>query len=398
MFRPSPSSPPPPPESLEQAIERSRRTVKEIVDEKQEIPGLQHIVIDHKRDDDNDGILVETNHGVADSKEPSRAVDSQTMFMAYSITKIITTIAILQLLEEGKIASLQDPLSSYFTQHPYKDDGVTIQRLLNHTAGIPNPIPTDWFVIDDTEINRDEQLQRILKANSKQTSEPGSKEGYSNIGYWLLEKVLEGVSGESYADYIQKHIFQPLNITDATFDLPHDKMARGHIRKYSILNAVMYLFLTPRSYWIEPSSKWSRFENLHHIGLGYGGLYATAKALASILHDVTKPTSVLLKHAKSRDLLLGVGAMVKSSSLTRENNMTGEVHFSKPGGGIGFHGCIRIYPKLGMSSVYLANSTEVEANPILERANVLDQPFIHWKEGTMSPDKAPIQESSRQQT
>jgi D-alanyl-D-alanine carboxypeptidase len=173
---------------------------------------------------------------------------------------------------------LDVPLTTYLQDHPYGVH-VTIRMLLNHTSGIPNPIPSDWFVTDVgvTTLDRDMALEKMLRDHPNLTFEPGSKYGYySNIAYWLLEKAHEAVSGQSFVDYVQEHIFVPLSIqpTDASFLLsPQDRdLATGHIRKYSLSNFIFYL-ISPSAYWLEPSNGWSRFARMHHLGFGYGGLY-----------------------------------------------------------------------------------------------------------------------------
>jgi CubicO group peptidase (beta-lactamase class C family) len=81
--------------------------------------------------------------------------------------------------------------------------------------------------------------------------EPGSKDGYSNIAYWLLEKAHEAVSGQSFVDYVREHIFRPLSIqpADASFILSprHHDLATGHIPKYSLSNFIFSL-ISPSSY------------------------------------------------------------------------------------------------------------------------------------------------------
>jgi D-alanyl-D-alanine carboxypeptidase len=90
--------------------------------------------------------------------------------MAYSTTRIITAIAVLQLIERGQM-QLDAPLTTYLQQdHPYGDH-VTIRMLLNHTFGIPYPIPSDWFVTEEDEdsLDRNTVLGKILGARSSQS-------------------------------------------------------------------------------------------------------------------------------------------------------------------------------------------------------------------------------------
>src|SRR3972149_6315254 len=95
-------------------------------------PGIQYIVIK------NNKIIFEYNGGWADL-DKKIPVNNQTLFRAYSITKTFTSLAIMQLVEQGKI-HLDDPASNYLPQYPFKYQ-VTIRQLLSHTAGMPNPFP-----------------------------------------------------------------------------------------------------------------------------------------------------------------------------------------------------------------------------------------------------------------
>src|ERR1035437_8324060 len=101
--------------------------------------------------------------------------------MAYSMTKTFTAVAILQLVEQGKL-NLDDVIDRYRPNAAYHGHGITLRHLLNHTSGIPNPLPLRWvhLAADDSSFNEGEALAAVLRENPDLAFEPGSKFAYSN--------------------------------------------------------------------------------------------------------------------------------------------------------------------------------------------------------------------------
>lgn len=146
--------------------------------------------------------------GVADSSR--RAVTPQTPFHIGSITKPFTAVAVMQLVEAGKI-DLDAPVQKYIPWFEVTDKEqspkVTVRSLLTHTSGISekdgNRIWVSPFGLEAT--------LRGLGALPL-TNPVGTTWQYSNINFSLAGLIVEKVSGQSYADYITQHIFQPLDM------------------------------------------------------------------------------------------------------------------------------------------------------------------------------------------
>jgi CubicO group peptidase (beta-lactamase class C family) len=142
------------------------------------------------------------------------APSPDTPFPIGSLTKSFTALAVMQLVEAGKIR-LDAPVNSFLPWFQTGGSGldeVTVHQLLNHTSGLSSA--SGWIPLADFD-NRTEaaELQaRALTADSF-SHRPGSEFEYSNANYNLLGLIIEVASGECYADYIQNHIFQPLNMT-----------------------------------------------------------------------------------------------------------------------------------------------------------------------------------------
>ncbi|WPO78357.1 serine hydrolase domain-containing protein [Flavobacterium sp. KACC 22761] len=141
----------------------------------------------------------------------------EMVFKLGSITKQFTAVAILQLVEQGKI-SLQDSLQKFVPDFPSKSKKITVENLLTHTSGI-----RDYMQIDYQEPNlerRDFDPKELIDhfKNFPLEFEPGTKYKYSNSGYFLLGYIIEKVSGKSYKTYLQENILKPLNLNQIYFD------------------------------------------------------------------------------------------------------------------------------------------------------------------------------------
>ena len=132
-------------------------------------------------------------------------VKRQTQFEICSVTKQFTAVAVLLLVQDGKMA-LDDPISKYIAEIPPGWAGVTIRRLLDHTSGIPNPIFEEHL----TSLPISEALGKLF-AHPLMFS-PGDQWLYNNTGYWLLGMAIERASGEHYFDFLSHHIFSPLKM------------------------------------------------------------------------------------------------------------------------------------------------------------------------------------------
>ena len=255
--------------------------------EKDRIPGIQYLVMS------KDKILFEYNGGWQDIRNKIPVTDATT-FMLNSSTKPITAAAILQLMEKGEI-DLDSNLSSYYPHHPYGDD-VTVRHLLTHNAGIADPVPINWFHLAEEHEGFDENraLAEILK-NSKSKSRPGKKYRYSNIGYWLLGKIIEAVSGMDYPDYVRKYIIQALSIppNEMDFCIPNIKLqAKEYQKKFSLFNLIIY-FIGDNKIRAKSEGSWSSYQFICHNGYSYGGLYASARGVSRFLQDMLKELPVI---------------------------------------------------------------------------------------------------------
>jgi CubicO group peptidase (beta-lactamase class C family) len=139
-----------------------------------------------------------------------------TKFRLGSITKQVTAAAILLLEERGKLTT-GDPVNKFMPDAPAAWDKITIFHLLTHTSGIPSFTGFPDYQPQKPIATTTEKL--VARFRDKPLEfEPGEKYSYSNSGYVLLGFVLEKAGGESYQDFVQANIFEPLGMKDSGYD------------------------------------------------------------------------------------------------------------------------------------------------------------------------------------
>jgi len=139
-----------------------------------------------------------------------------TKFRLGSVTKQFTAAAILLLQERGKL-NVDDPVKKYMPDAPGAWDKVTLFNVLTHTAGIPNFTSFPDYPQKSLSPMTTEQLVAWFKDKPLEF-EPGSKFNYSNSDYVLLGYLIEKLSAESYAKFLQENIFTPLDMKDSGYD------------------------------------------------------------------------------------------------------------------------------------------------------------------------------------
>lgn len=139
-----------------------------------------------------------------------------TRFRLGSITKQFTAASILLLEERGKLKT-DDPVKKYMPDAPAAWDKVTIFHLLTHTSGIPSFTSFPDYESHECQTMTPQQLVDWFRDKPLEF-EPGTKWNYSNSGYVLLGYLIEKISGQSYAGFVQQNIFAPLGMKDSGYD------------------------------------------------------------------------------------------------------------------------------------------------------------------------------------
>ncbi|MEM6475314.1 MAG: serine hydrolase [Pseudomonadota bacterium] len=146
-------------------------------------------------------------------------VDNTTLtkFLIGSVTKQFTAVSILLLQEQGKL-TLDDPIKDHIADTPEAWDAITVRQLLHHTAGLPNVTSLEDFARQQYLPTTQDELIAMF-SDLPLEFEPGSKWSYSNSGYVLLSRIVETVSEQDYADFVQANLFDPLGMKETGLDV-----------------------------------------------------------------------------------------------------------------------------------------------------------------------------------
>lgn len=215
-----------------------------------------------------------------------KAMEYDTVFWIASMTKPITAMGVMLLQEEGKL-SLDDPIEKYLREFkgqlmikvksaehtvlvkPARP--VTIKDLLTHTSGLVSHSPLDGEAIDVLSLKE----AVITYALCPLQFEPGAQWSYCNPGINTLGRLIEVVSGEEYADFMEKRIFRPLGMRNTTF-WPDKKQLSRLATSYKA---------SPDSRGLEPVGiryLTKPYSNKKRAPLAAGGLFSTAEDLLKL--------------------------------------------------------------------------------------------------------------------
>ena len=188
-----------------------------------------------------DGSTFAEGFGVSDTTSGARIDARRDLFQAASITKTFTAVALMTLVEDGRI-DLDAPIRKYlppdFPLSDRFDDPIRVRDLLAHRAGFEVVQFGAW----PGEARNVVSLDAYLRTSQPlQVHPPGQVTVYSNYGYGLAGRIIEHVSGRSFEDYVEEHVFRPLGMSSTTVRQPigdnrpfamrrdlRDRLARGH--------------------------------------------------------------------------------------------------------------------------------------------------------------------------
>ncbi|HEX7737360.1 MAG TPA: serine hydrolase domain-containing protein [Ktedonobacteraceae bacterium] len=176
-------------------------------------------------------------------------VTPRTVFGLGSLTKPFTSMAIMLLEQQGKL-HLDAPIQTYLPDYPATQHEITLMHLLTHTSGIPNFVthPDFWAKHVAVTTSLDEVV--ALFKDLPLEFEPGTNYSYCNSGYVLLGRILEKLTGMSYAEAIRQFIFEPLGMRHSHYLSPeaiipsraggYEQTEEGYQHARTITAAVIY--------------------------------------------------------------------------------------------------------------------------------------------------------------
>lgn len=167
--------------------------------------------------------------GLAD-RDRRTAMTPATRFRMASHSKLFTATAVMQLREQGKLR-LDDPVSKYLPWFQVKpaeaeDPPITIEELLTHSSGLPREAGSHWTTFD---FPTGDELRGLMGERQAPFS-PDVRWKYSNLAYAIAGQVIEAVSGQTWADYVEQHIYRPLEMSASSVDRNVPELATGYGR------------------------------------------------------------------------------------------------------------------------------------------------------------------------
>jgi CubicO group peptidase (beta-lactamase class C family) len=156
----------------------------------------------------------------------------ESAYRLASVTKPMTAVAVLQLVERGKI-DLDAEVQTYVPYFPKKPWPVTVRQLLGHIGGVSHYMNPDRELHIKTHMNTREAIG--IFEGFDLVAEPGTKYSYSSYGYNLLGAVIEGASGKSFGEYMRENVWGPLGMKDTRMDDPVEVIP-NRVRGYQLVD------------------------------------------------------------------------------------------------------------------------------------------------------------------
>lgn len=180
------------------------------------LPGITATVVSDQKQ------LWSAGFGMA-NRENGIAAKPTTLFSICSISKLFTSVAIMKLLDDGKLRlddEVDDLLPWYNLKQKYPNSGpITIRSLMTHSSGLPREAATPYWTGPDFPFPSQDVIKS--KLGQQETLYPSSTYfQYSNLGLTLLGEIIEEVSGQEYSNYIQENILQPLGLSNTRTEMP----------------------------------------------------------------------------------------------------------------------------------------------------------------------------------
>jgi D-alanyl-D-alanine carboxypeptidase len=174
-------------------------------------------------------VVFRAARGMADL-EMGISLEPDHVFRLGSITKQFTAAAILKLADEGTL-SVDDEITHHLPDYPTQGHTITIEHLLTHTSGIFSYTNIPGYMAGP-EIRADLTTEELIEVFDDLPMQfaPGTRWEYSNSAYVLLGAIIEKVSGQSYADYVREHLFEPLGMEYSHYG--GQQIIPGRVRGY----------------------------------------------------------------------------------------------------------------------------------------------------------------------
>ena len=296
----------------------------------------------------------------------------------FSMTKIATATTAMRLSERG-LLDLDAPVLPLVPavgalRPALFASRITPRHLLQHSAGLANPIPVRWIhPADEPGPDPDAFLKGLLAKHAKLRFEPGARSSYSNLGTLTLGAAIATVTGDRFEVAVRHEVLDRVGMSSTGFEYPAGvPAATGYHPRGSPMR-----LLLPR--WVagESSGRWMGFRRFLLDGAAYGGLVGSPDDAARFLQMHLRggeldgervmaeesATEMRRIRVRGKRFDLGLGWFVPAKQ--REAEPAFVEHL---GAGAGFFNVIRMYPSVGVGAVVMGNSTKYDIDGVARLA------------------------------
>ena len=304
-----------------------------------------------------DSVVFAAGYGVADVTTSAR-ITPATAFRLASVSKQMTAAAILTLVDSGRLR-LDARLDALLAAIPPYARAITVRQLLAHTSGIPDYEPL--LGAGDGPQVKDRDVLALMRRATTLYFEPGTSWRYSNTGYALLALIVEAVSGDSFASYLRRHLFDRAGMSTA---VAHEEgadtvaeRAYGHSRDAT-------------------ATGWRKTDqNRTSAVLGDGGIYASGLDLArwSTALDGNAVLSAAMVREATTPVTLPSGVSTAYGYGWFVDTHRGHRRQRHEGDSIGFRTAIQRYPDDKLTVIILMNRA---AAPVIALSDAIADVFL----------------------
>lgn len=266
------------PKRITAVFEKLESILNATVDETSSLPAISMNVFYR------DKILWSGHYGSKVYKQPTLKPNDSTVYRIGSVTKIFAVLLVYKLYEEGKIVSIDDPLSKYapnfFIHNSFTNENITLREIASQMSGLPREAPCIYQCSNTTS-----REQLALLRNRTLVLPPWTEPSYSNLGYALLGRLLtENLLNETFENWTKENILKPLGMANTGFEITEE------VEKNM---AFPYL----------PNGQRMKFMNLGWINPA-GAMYSTIEDLAKLGMMFAQPEKQkLFKPASLREMM-----------------------------------------------------------------------------------------------
>ncbi|HEX6904142.1 MAG TPA: serine hydrolase domain-containing protein [Thermoanaerobaculia bacterium] len=295
--------------------------------------------------------------------------NGSTVYNIGSISKAVATVAVMQLVEQGKVG-LDDPIQKYVPTFPDKGSPVTVRHIMTHTSGIRHYRGTD-FGGDNENMRPVASLEEGIKVfkDDPLLFKPGEYYSYSSYAVNLLQGVVEKASGQGFEDYMRQHVWSPAGMFSTSFDVP-DRIvphrARGYSNGDGKLSNYGYGDIT---YKFAGGGMISTVEDLVRLGAALNQGRLLKPETRALMYTPMPPVLQYRGDQAPQKLEFELGLIWRISK-----DETGRTFIHHCGTVKGFNGCLINYPEQDLVVAILANA--LPSTPARREAEAFAKLFL----------------------